>query len=175
MQKNYSVISISDIPPNWDHYDPEIPSTHFPTPFLHIHSTSKKKKFFIILEYLYTFRSAVSFVLTCLLIFRSTVSVAIWYLYSKQSPLQNLGTCISPQFPLQTSTTCILLPYQSSLTIIFYSQKREMIFNKIQREMLQIPCANRICNWRKAITSFPHTLHFIVLFLSSDFFLYHSI
>ena len=169
------MIFISSIRLNRDHYNPKLPPSYFLDSIFCIHFTSKKKKNFIILEYLYTFRSAVSFVLTCLLIFRSTVSVAIWYLYSKQSPLQNLGTCISPQFPLQTSTTCILLPHQSSLTIIFYSQKREMIFNKIQREMLQIPCANRICNWRKAITSFPHTLHFIVLFLSSDFFLYHSI
>ena len=64
----------------------------------------KKKK---ILEYLYTFQSAVSFALTCLLVFHSTVSVAIWYLYfALQFPLQS-DTCIQKQSPLQNLSTCI--------------------------------------------------------------------
>jgi len=76
MQKNYSVISIFDIPSNQDHYNPEIPSIHFldSVPLQSFHF-KKKKKF--ILEYLYTFQSAVSFALICLLVFRSAVSVAI--------------------------------------------------------------------------------------------------
>jgi len=61
-----------------------IPSFHFLNSvsfkFTPIQKKKKKKTF---LEYLYTFWSAVSFVLTCLLVFRSAVSVAIWYLYSK--------------------------------------------------------------------------------------------
>jgi len=59
--------------------------------------TPLKKKFFLkyiyiyILEYLYTSRSAVSFALTCLLVFCSAVSVAIWYLYSKAVSVAKLG------------------------------------------------------------------------------------
>jgi len=40
---------------------------------------------------LYTFWSAVSFVLTCLLVFYSAVSVAIWFLYSKAVSVAKLG------------------------------------------------------------------------------------
>jgi len=70
-----------------------IPSFHFLdsvsfkiTP---IQKKQKKKKSF--LEYLYTFQSAVSFALNCLLVFHSTVSVAIWYLYSKAVSVAELG------------------------------------------------------------------------------------
>ena len=60
------------------------------------------------MKYLYTFRSAISFALTRLLVFRSAVSVAIWYLYSKAVSVAKLGTCIPPQFLLRPSITCIL-------------------------------------------------------------------
>jgi len=94
------MIFISSIPLNWDHYDPDIPSFQF------LDSVSPKSLQFKkinnnnnnnnnnkikILEYLYTFRSAVSFALTCLLVFRSAVSVAIWYLYSKAVFVAKLG------------------------------------------------------------------------------------
>ena len=66
-----------------------MPSSHFlDSVSFKITPIQKKKSF---LEYLYTFQSAVSFALNCLLVFHSAVSVAIRYLYSKAVSVAELG------------------------------------------------------------------------------------
>ena len=88
--KNYWMIFISSICLNRDHYDPKLPPFHF-LDSISPHSLHFKKKIKFILEYLWTFWSAVFFALTCLLVFCSTVSVVIWYLYSKAVFVAKLG------------------------------------------------------------------------------------
>ena len=131
----------------------------------------KKKKDF---EYLYTFWSAVSFALTYLLVFCPTVSVAIWCLYSEAvSITENLCICIllhSP--PLRSSNTCIF----ASLFIITYNyslptETEKIIFIKIKRKTSQSSGADRVCDQRETTTALFYTLHFIFLFLPSNFFL----
>jgi len=75
-----------------------IPSFHFLDSVSFKFTLIQKKKSF--LEYLYTFRSAVSFALNCLLVFRSTVSIAIWYLYSKAVSIAKLGYLYCPAVSL---------------------------------------------------------------------------
>ena len=144
--------------------------TSLPLP-LCTHTIKKKKKDF---EYLYTFWSAVSFALTYLLVFCSTVFVAIWYLYSEAvSIAENLRICIplcSP--PLWSSNTCI---FASSFIITYNhflpTETEKIIFIKIKRKTLQSSGANRVHDWRETITALFHTLYFIFLFLLSNFFL----
>jgi len=83
------MIFISSIHLNQDHYDPGLPPFHF-LDSVSPHSLHFKKKK-IILEYLYTFQSAVFFALTRLLVFHSAVSIAIQYLYSEAVSVTKLG------------------------------------------------------------------------------------
>ena len=65
-------------PTKLGHYDPDIPSFHFldSVPSQSLWFKKKKIIIIIIIEYLYTFWSAVSYALTYLLVFCSTVSIA---------------------------------------------------------------------------------------------------
>jgi len=80
---------------------------------------------------LYTFRSAVSFALNCLLVFRSTVSVAIWYLYSKAVSVAELGYLYFSTASLVVVDYLYFVSSLSLLTPIFYSQEK---INEIQKK-----------------------------------------
>ena len=77
-------------------------------------------------EYLYTFHSVVSFALTCLLVFYSTVSVAIWYLYFRSSFCCKICTLVFlHSFSCSHLVLVFLLHHLSSLTSIFCLQKKQ--------------------------------------------------
>ena len=120
------------------------------------HTVKKKKKVF---EYLYTFRSAVSFALTCLLVFCSTVSVAIWYLYSEVvSVTENSHTYILLRSPsLQSSNTCnfalsFIITYNHSLP----TETEKIIFIKIKKKTSQSSSANKVCDQRETVRGHLH-------------------
>ena len=134
--------------------------------FTLLQKKNKKK----ILEYLYTFRSTVSFVLTCLLVFHSAVSVAIWYLYSKTVSVAKLEYL----YFYTVSLAVIDYLYSCFIMVIthiyFYPQsKRKCYSKKKNKETLSNSSFNRVCDWRKATTSLFHILHSIFLFLPSNF------
>ena len=162
------MIFISSIHLNQDHYNSELPLSHF-LDFVSLHSLCfKKKKKKIILEYLYTLWSAVSFALTCLLVFCSAVPVAIWYLYSKAVSVTKLGYLYFSAVSLAVINylySCFIIyhhshPFSATERITFIKQKR-----------LQVFCSDRVYDRRKVTNTFFHTLHSILLFLSSSFFL----
>ena len=169
MPKSYWMIFISSIHLNQNHYDPELPSFHF-LDSVSPHSLCFKKKKLSLstcthsgvqfplcwLAYLY---SAPQF------LFQSSTCI------QKQSPLQNLDTCISLQFPLWSLIILVfLLHHLSSLTSTSIHRSKENAIQK-SKETLSNSSSDRVCDQRKVTASFFHTFHFIILFLSFHSFL----
>ena len=100
------------------------------------------------------------------------LTITLYLLPSEFYPwqLQNLGTCISLQFPLQLSITCILLYHLSSLTSTSVHRSKENDIHK-RKKILSNFSSDRVYDQRATTASFFHTFHFIIFFLSSHSFL----
>ena len=154
------MIFISSIHLNWDHYDPKLPPFHFldSVSLYSLHFKKKKK----ILSLSICTHSRVQFPLHWLAYLYSTLQFLLQsdtYI-QKQSPLQNWGTCISLQFLLRSSITCILASSFIITHIHFLLQGEQYLLNK---KRLQDSSSDRVCNQRKVIIFFFHILHFVVL------------
>ena len=87
------------------------------------------------LHWLLTCIPLYSFHCNLILVFRSTVSIAIWYLYFRSSLCCKICTLIFlHSFHCSHQILVFLLLQLSSLTTIFYSRKKKMIFNIIKQE-----------------------------------------
>ena len=105
--------------------------TSIPFPRLHFFTFTLLQKKKIILEYLYILQSAVSFALTCLLVFCSVVPVAIWYLYSKAVSVAKLGYLYFSAVSLVViDYTCVLALWFVITHIHFYPQIKRKCYSK---------------------------------------------